>query len=153
MLCQKIVNLFADFLRVSIGRLFHCRKLLSAHVADDSLDICLQLGGIHAVQLVQLFEHQFLALTHTAFRGQAVEVFLEIALFSRFHLEYLRQAALVLPHVNFADFIIGSGKINAAVLIPEGKVLGKLLFVQQNMRAVRKERLRNELEELRNFKL
>ena len=90
-------------------------------------------------------------MTYPAFRWQIVEPLFEVPLFGALHLEYLRQTAVLLPYVDFADFIVCGGKINVVCLALEGKALCQHFLVQQFKRTVCKQRLLNFQEKLRDL--
>ena len=87
-------------------------------------------------------------MTHPAFRRQIVEPFLEVPLFGALHLEHLWQTAVLLPHVNFTDFIVCGGKINVVCLALEGKALRQHFLIQQFKRTVCKQGLLDFQEKL-----
>ena len=152
MLLQQGLHFILDFLCVTQRRFLHCCKLVLAHVADNALYVGFQFGSVHAIQLVKLTEHNFLALAYPAFRGQTVEVFLEILLLRAGHFEHTGQAVFLVLNIHLNDSIIRCGKINVAVLVFQREALGKLRFIQQHMRTIRKQRIRNSCKELRDDK-
>ena len=152
MLLQQGLHLVLDFLCIAKRRFLHCCKLVLVHVADNALYVGFQFGSVHAIQLVKLTEHNFLALAYPAFRGQTVEVFLEILLLWAGHFEHTGQAVFLVLNIHLNDSIIRCGKINVAVLVFQREALGKLRFIQQHMRTIRKQRIRNSCKELRDDK-
>ena len=148
---QQRFNFGADLRRIAQRGFLHRGELCLVHIVHDTIYVGFQFGGVHHVQLVKLIEHHILALTHPAFRWQIVEPLLKIPLLGALHLEHLRQAAILLPHVDFADFIVCGGKINIVCLALEGKALCQHFLVQQFKRSVSKQRLLNFQEKLRDL--
>ena len=89
--------------------------------------------------------------SYPAFWRQTIEPLFEIPLFGALHLEYLRQAAVLFPHIDFADFIVCGGKINVVCLAFEGESLRQHFFVQWFKRAICKQRLLDFQEKLRDL--
>ena len=77
---QQTFYLGADFRSIAKRGFFHCGKLRLIHIAHNAVNIGLQFGSVHHVQLVKLFEHHFLALAHSAFGRQIIEILLEVPL-------------------------------------------------------------------------
>ena len=148
---QQCFNLVADLRRVAQRGFLHSGKLRLIHIVHNAVYVGFQFGSVYHVQLVKLIEHHILALTYPAFRRQIVEPLLEVPLLGALHLEHLRQTAVLLPHVNFADFIVCGGKVNIVCLALEGKALCQHFLVQQFKRTVRKQRLLNFQEKLRDL--
>ena len=148
---QQRFNFGADLRRIAQRGFLHSGKLRLIHIVHNAVYVGFQFGSVYHVQLVKLIEHHFLALTHPAFRWQIVEPLLEVPLLGALHLEHLRQTAVLLPHVDFADFIVCGGKINVVCLALEGKALCQHFLVQQFKRTVRKQRLLNFQEKLRDL--
>ena len=148
---QQRFNLVTDLRRIAQRRFLHGGELRLVHIVHNAVYVGFQLGSVHHVQFVKLLEHHVLALAHPAFLRQIVEPLLEIPLLGALHLEHLRQTAVLLPHVDFADFIVCGGKINVVCFALEGKALCQHFLVQQFKRAVRKQRLLDFQEKLRDL--
>ena len=148
---QQRFNFGADLCRIAQRGFLHSGKLRLIHIVHNAVYVDFQFGSVHHVQLVKLIEHHILALTHPAFRRQIVEPLFEVPLFGALHLEHLRQTAVLLPHVDFADFIVCGGKINVVCLALECKALCQHFLVQQFKRTIRKQRLLNFQEKLRDL--
>ena len=80
MLCQQTFYLGADFRSITKRGFFHRGKLRLIHIAHNAVNIGLQFGSIHHIQLVKLIEHHFLTLTDSAFGRQIVKILLEVPL-------------------------------------------------------------------------
>ena len=148
---QQRFDLVTDLRRIAQRGFLHRGELCLVHIVHDTIYVGFQFGGVYHIQLVKLIEHHFLALTHPAFWWQIVEPLLEVPLLGALHLEHLRQTAVLLPHVDFADFIVCGGKVNIVCLALEGKALCQHFLVQQFKRTVRKQRLLNFQEKLRDL--
>ena len=148
---QQRFDLVADLRCISQRGFLHSGKLCLVHIVHDTIYVGFHFSRVHHIQLVKLIEHHILALTHPALRRQIVEPLLEVPLFGALHLEHLRQTAVLLPHVDFTDFIVCGGKINIVCLALEGKALCQHFLVQQFKRTVRKQRLLNFQEKLRDL--